>query len=145
MKPYPLGIDNPILIKQVWGSTDWALYWRKDHIKIATFSNQFTAYDMRRSILRALGYDAWSSSWLRIWSTWQWSDCWIVPTDLWQQSIPLVARSLWTHTWPSNWFRSYSHWLTWTTLKCCLLANNSWRTLIASSNQTLVRLSTRMM
>ena len=58
MKPYPLGIDNPSLIKQVWGSTKWALYWKKDHIKIATFSNQFTAYDMRRSILRCIGYDA---------------------------------------------------------------------------------------
>ena len=58
MKPYPLGIDNPILVKGVIGSHKWALYWRKDHIKIATFSNQFTAYDMRRSILRALGYDA---------------------------------------------------------------------------------------
>ena len=58
MKSYPLGIDNPILIKQIWGSTKWALYWRKDHIKIATFSNQFTAYDMRRSILRCIGYDA---------------------------------------------------------------------------------------
>jgi hypothetical protein len=46
MKPYPLGIDNPILIKGVIGTHKWALYWRKDMQKIATFSNQFTAYQM---------------------------------------------------------------------------------------------------
>ena len=40
---YPLGIDNPIVVKQVMGSTNWALYWREDWIKIGTFSNQFTA------------------------------------------------------------------------------------------------------
>jgi len=26
-------------------------YWRDDHQKIATFSNQFTAYDHRRAII----------------------------------------------------------------------------------------------
>ena len=43
MKPYPLGIDNPIKIKAVWGSHKWALYWKDDHTKIATFPNEFTS------------------------------------------------------------------------------------------------------
>tara|TARA_B100001059_G_scaffold235723_1_gene282477 strand:+ start:970 stop:1134 length:165 start_codon:yes stop_codon:yes gene_type:complete len=54
MKPYPLGIDNPILVKGVWGSHKWALYWREDMQKIATFSNQFTAYQARSFILESL-------------------------------------------------------------------------------------------
>ena len=48
---YPLGIDNPIVVKAKWGTTKWSLYWRKDFQKIATFSNQFTAYDHRRAII----------------------------------------------------------------------------------------------
>lgn len=54
MKPYPLGIDNPIKIKAVWGSHKWALYWKDDMTKIATFPNQFTAYEARRSIIESL-------------------------------------------------------------------------------------------
>jgi len=54
MKPYPLGIDNPIKVKQVWGSTKWAIYWKEDMQKIATFSNQFIAYEARRSIVESL-------------------------------------------------------------------------------------------
>ena len=54
MKPYPLGIDNPIKIKQVWGSTKWAIYWKDDFIKIATFPNQFVAYQARQSIIESL-------------------------------------------------------------------------------------------
>ena len=48
---YPLGIDNPILIKGVIGSHKWALYWRDDMIKIATFNSQFQAYEARRFLL----------------------------------------------------------------------------------------------
>ena len=51
MKPYPLGIDNPIRVKGIIGTTKWALYWRDDHQKIATFSNQFAAYEARRAII----------------------------------------------------------------------------------------------
>jgi hypothetical protein len=51
MKSYPLGLDNPILVRQVYGSTRWALYWKDDFIKIASFSSQFTAYECRRLIL----------------------------------------------------------------------------------------------
>ena len=54
MKPYPLGIDNPIKVKQVWDSTKWAIYWKEDMQKIATFSNQFIAYEARRSITESL-------------------------------------------------------------------------------------------
>jgi len=54
MKPYPLGIDNPILVKGVWGSHKWALYWKEDMQKIATFSNQFTAYQARQTIIESL-------------------------------------------------------------------------------------------
>ena len=58
MKPYPLGIDNPIAIRQVYGSTRWALYWKEDWQKLITVPNQFTAYDVRRSILKSMGYNA---------------------------------------------------------------------------------------
>ena len=54
MKPYPLGIDNPIKVKAVWGSHKWALYWKYDHTKIATFPNEFTAYEARRTIIESL-------------------------------------------------------------------------------------------
>jgi len=50
---YPLGIDNPIKIKQVWGSHKWAIYWRDDFTKIATFNSQFEAYEARRFILES--------------------------------------------------------------------------------------------
>jgi hypothetical protein len=57
MKPYPLGIDNPIAVKAVWGSTKWALYWKEDWIKIGTFPNEFVAMGARRAILTGMGYN----------------------------------------------------------------------------------------
>ena len=51
MKPYPLGIDNPIKVKGVFGSHKWAIYWADDMTKIATFNSQFQAYEARRAIL----------------------------------------------------------------------------------------------
>jgi len=54
MKPYPLGIDNPILVKGVWGSHKWAIYWKDDMTKIATFSNQHNAMMARQSIIESL-------------------------------------------------------------------------------------------
>jgi len=54
MKSYPLGIDNPILVKGVWGSHKWAIYWKDDMTKIATFSNQHTAMMARQSIIETL-------------------------------------------------------------------------------------------
>jgi hypothetical protein len=57
MKAYPLGIDNPILIRADFGTTTWSLYWREQFVKIASFPNQFAAYDARRSILKSMGYN----------------------------------------------------------------------------------------
>jgi len=48
---YPLGIDNPILVKGVMGSHKWALYWRDDMTKIATFNSEHQAYQVRRFLL----------------------------------------------------------------------------------------------
>lgn len=50
---YSLGIDNPIKVKAVMGSHKWALYWKDDFTKIATFPDQFTAYEARRAILES--------------------------------------------------------------------------------------------
>jgi len=58
MKPYPLGIDNPYVILGEIGSTRWALYHRDPWQKIATFPNQFAAYDARRAILKSEGYNS---------------------------------------------------------------------------------------
>lgn len=58
MKPYPLGIDNPYVIRAVMGTTRWALYDRETYTKIAEFATQFDAYDARRAILRYQGYDS---------------------------------------------------------------------------------------
>ena len=54
MKPYPLGIDNPIKVKGVFGSHKWAIYWADDMTKIATFNSQFEAYQARQSIIESL-------------------------------------------------------------------------------------------
>ena len=54
MQPYPLGIDIPIKIKAVWGSHKWAIYWKDDFTKIATFNSEFQAYEARRSIIESL-------------------------------------------------------------------------------------------
>lgn len=51
MKPYPLGIDNPYLIRAVYGTTRWALYRREPFQKVAEFASQFEAYDARRAII----------------------------------------------------------------------------------------------
>ena len=52
---YPLGIDNPIIAKGVIGSHKWALYWREDFTKIATFNSEYKAYEARRHILKSKG------------------------------------------------------------------------------------------
>jgi hypothetical protein len=48
---YPLGMNNPIIVKGVMGTHKWALYWRDDLTKIATFNSQHQAYQARRSLL----------------------------------------------------------------------------------------------
>ena len=58
MKPYALGLDNPYAIRGIIGSSRWGLYDRQTYQKIAEFASETQAYDARRSILKALGYDA---------------------------------------------------------------------------------------
>lgn len=58
MKSYPLGIDNPYVIRSIFGTTRWGLYNRNSYQKIAEFASQFEAYDARRAILKSEGYNA---------------------------------------------------------------------------------------
>jgi hypothetical protein len=58
MKPYPLGLDNPYLIRGEIGSARWSIYRREDFVKIATFPSETAAYDARRAILKSEGYSA---------------------------------------------------------------------------------------
>ena len=58
MKPYPLGYDNPYVVYQMMGTTRWAIYRREDFQKVATFPNQFVAYECRRALLKFEGYNA---------------------------------------------------------------------------------------
>ena len=57
MKPYPLGLDNPYIIRGIIGSSRWGLYDRETYQKIAEFASQTQAYDARRAILKAQGYN----------------------------------------------------------------------------------------
>ena len=47
---------DKIEIRAVIGSHKWALYNKKEWFKIATFNDQFTAYQMRLALYRGLGY-----------------------------------------------------------------------------------------
>jgi len=58
MKPYPLGLDNPYVIRGIIGSSRWGLYRREPFEKVAEFASQFEAYDARRAILKSEGYNA---------------------------------------------------------------------------------------
>lgn len=58
MKPYPLGLDNPYLIRGIIGTTRWGLYRRDPFMKIAEFASETEAYDARRAILKFEGYSA---------------------------------------------------------------------------------------
>ena len=53
MKPYPLGIDNPIIVKGVIGSHKWALYWREDMQRLQLSPINCTM-EARRAIIRSL-------------------------------------------------------------------------------------------
>lgn len=58
MKPYPLGLDNPYVIRGIIGSTRWGLYRREPFQKVAEFATELQAYDARRAILQSEGYSA---------------------------------------------------------------------------------------
>jgi hypothetical protein len=57
MKSYPLGIDNPYVIRAIIGTTRWGLYRRNPFEKVAEFATQLQAYDARRAILKIQGYN----------------------------------------------------------------------------------------
>lgn len=51
MKSYPLGLDNPYIIRGIIGTSRWGLYSRDTFQKIAEFASQTQAYDARRALL----------------------------------------------------------------------------------------------
>lgn len=57
-KPYPLGIDNPMIIRGRIGSTKWEIVDRATGQCLGVYPNEFIAYDCRRAMLRNAGYDA---------------------------------------------------------------------------------------
>jgi hypothetical protein len=57
-KPYPLGLDNPFIVRGRVGSTKWEIIDRKTHQCLGVYPNEFIAYDCRRAMLRYAGYDA---------------------------------------------------------------------------------------
>ena len=57
---YPLGINNPIIVKGVIGTHKFAIYWRDDLTKIATFNSEHQAYQARRQLL-----DIYKQPWIK--------------------------------------------------------------------------------
>jgi hypothetical protein len=57
-KPYPLGIDNPYLIRGRFGTSMWEIIDRETNECVGVYPNENVAYDCRRAMLRDAGYDA---------------------------------------------------------------------------------------
>jgi hypothetical protein len=57
-KPYPLGIDNPMIVRGRIGTSKWEIIDRETRHCLGVYPNEFTAYDARRAMLRYAGYDA---------------------------------------------------------------------------------------
>jgi hypothetical protein len=57
-KPYPLGIDNPMIVRARIGTTKWEIIDRETRQCLGVYPNQFIAYDCRRAMLKNAGYDA---------------------------------------------------------------------------------------
>ncbi len=57
-KPYPLGIDNPYIIRGRFGTTKWEIVERETNQCLGLYPTEFTAYECRRAMLRHAGYDA---------------------------------------------------------------------------------------
>jgi len=57
-KPYPLGIDNPMIVRARIGTTKWEIVDRETRQCLGVYPNQFIAYDCRRAMLKNAGYDA---------------------------------------------------------------------------------------
>lgn len=57
-KPYPLGIDNPYIVRARINTSKWEIVDRETRLCLGVYPNEFTAYECRRAILRRAGYDA---------------------------------------------------------------------------------------
>lgn len=57
-KPYPLGIDNPYLVRGRIGTSKWEIIDRKTFQCLGVYPNEFVAYECRRAMLKNAGYDA---------------------------------------------------------------------------------------
>lgn len=57
-KPYPLGIDNPMIVRGRIGTTKWEIIDRATGTCLGVYPTQLIAYDCRRAMLRNAGYDA---------------------------------------------------------------------------------------
>lgn len=57
-KPYPLGIDNPFIVRARIGTSKWEIIDRESRHCLGVYPNELVAYDCRRAMLRHAGYDA---------------------------------------------------------------------------------------
>lgn len=57
-KPYPLGIDNPMIVRARIGTSKWEIIDRKTRQCLGLYPNEMIAYECRRAMLRNAGYDA---------------------------------------------------------------------------------------
>lgn len=57
-KPYPLGIDNPMIVRARIGTSKWEIIDRETRQCLGLYPNQMIAYECRRAMLRNAGYDA---------------------------------------------------------------------------------------
>jgi hypothetical protein len=57
-KPYPLGIDNPMIVRARIGTSKWEIVDRITRQCLGIYPNELIAYDCRRTMLRHAGFDA---------------------------------------------------------------------------------------
>ena len=57
-KAYPLGIDNPFIVRGRIGTSKWEIVDRTTRQCLGVYPTQLIAYDCRRAMLRNAGYDA---------------------------------------------------------------------------------------
>jgi len=57
-KPYPLGMDNPMIVRARIGTSKWEIIDRKTRQCLGLYPNEMIAYECRRAMLRNAGYDA---------------------------------------------------------------------------------------
>ena len=57
-KPFPQGTSNPYIVRGIIGSHRWELVHRDSRVRIGIYSDENTAIDVRRVMLKREGYDA---------------------------------------------------------------------------------------